>query len=278
MSVPRLQRHIFEDPDADFVEESYPLSPMQQGMLFHSLYAKQSGVNIEQVVLTLHESLNVLAFVLAWQRVVDRHAIMRSNFRWEGLDEPLQAVHSIAALEWQREDWRGYSESEQGERLESYLKRDRAREFNLSERTLNRMALFRTGDAHYKFVWTFHHAIIDGRSLIIILKEAFAYYNALGKSRTLDLPRSRPYRDYIEWLAGQDLSEAENFWRETLRGFTSPTRLAIDREPVTRRATQRARDNACRLCNIKLEETGRRVRDNSQHAGPGGVGVDVEQV
>lgn len=230
MSVPRLQRQICEGPDADFVEESYPLSPMQQGMLFHSLYASRSGVNIEQVVLTLHESLNVLAFMLAWQRVVDRHAIMRSSFRWEGLDEPLQTVHSAANLEWQREDWRGFSQIEQRERLETYLKYDRAREFNLSERTLNRMALFRTLDACYKFVWTFHHAIIDGRSLVIILKELFAYYDALGKSRTLDLPRPRPYRDYIEWLGDQDLSAQECFWRESLRGFTSPTVLAIDRE------------------------------------------------
>ncbi|HEX5736738.1 MAG TPA: amino acid adenylation domain-containing protein [Blastocatellia bacterium] len=230
MSVARLQRQICEGPDADFVEESYPLSPMQQGMLFHSLYAKQSGVNIEQVVLTLHEDLNVLAFMLAWQRVVDRHAIMRSSFRWEGLDEPLQAVYCTAILEWQREDWRGLSENEQGHRLETYLTDDRAREFTFNERTLNRMALLRTGYARYKFVWTFHHAIIDGRSLVIILKEAFAYYNALGKSRTLALPRSRPYRDYIEWLGDQDLSASEIYWREALRGFTSPTLLAIDRE------------------------------------------------
>lgn len=231
MSVPRLQRRICEGPDADFVEESYPLSPMQQGMLFHSLYARQSGVNIEQVVLTLHESLKVLAFMLAWQRVVDRHAIMRSSFGWEGLDEPLQTVHNAAILEWQREDWRGFTGSEQGERLKTYLAYDRAREFNLGERTLNRMALFRTGDACYKFVWTFHHAIIDGRSLVIILKEVFEFYDALGKGRTLDLPRPRPYLDYIEWLARQDLFAEENFWREALRGFTTPTSLRIDREP-----------------------------------------------
>ena len=122
MSVPRLQRQIDEGADGLFVEESYPLSPMQQGMLFHSLYASRSGVNIEQVVLTLNESLNVLAFILAWQRVVDSHEIMRSSFLWEGLDEPLQAVHSVAALGWQREEWRGFSEIEQGERLENYLR------------------------------------------------------------------------------------------------------------------------------------------------------------
>ena len=231
MSVPRLQRQTCEVMDAGVVEDSYPLSPMQQGMLFHSLYARQSGVNIEQVVLTLPENLNVLAFILAWQRVVDRHAIMRSGFRWEGLDEPLQAVHSVAALEWRREDWRGLAKSEQGARLQDYLRDDRAREFNLDERTLNRMALFRVRGALYKFVWTFHHAIIDGRSLVIILKEVFAYYDALKQSKTLDLPQPRPYRDYIEWLGCLDLSAAEDYWREALRGVTSPTALAIDRGP-----------------------------------------------
>jgi amino acid adenylation domain-containing protein len=231
MSLAGLQRHISEGPYADFVEESYPLSPMQQGMLFHSLYASDRGVNIEQVVLTLHESLDVSAFMQAWQRVVDRHAIMRSSFQWEGLDELLQAVHSQAALEWQREDWRGFPGSEQDERLEAYLRNDRARGFDLNERTLNRMALFRIREAQYEFVWTFHHAIIDGRSLVILLKEAFAYYAAIREGRTLDLPRPKPYRDYIEWLAHQDLSAAESFWREALRGFTSPTSLAIEREP-----------------------------------------------
>ena len=221
---------FLENPPAEMaslctVEDSYPLSPMQQGMMYHSIYDPRSGVDIEQMVYTLHENLNVRAFVSAWQRVIDRHPILRSSFRWEGLDEPVQEVNSRASLEWRQEDWRGLSEEEQHDRLADYLGSDRRRGFDLSEKTLNRMALFRAGDSDYEFIWTFHHAIIDGRSFVTVLKEAFAYYESFAMAGELELPLPRPYRDYIEWLGDQDLRRAEDFWREELKGFASPTQL-----------------------------------------------------
>jgi amino acid adenylation domain-containing protein len=222
----QTQRRISESLSAAPVEDSYPLSPMQQGMLFHSLYSQNPGVNIEQVIYSLHENLNVPAFMRAWQRVVDRHAILRSSFRWEGLDEPLQEVHSNVAIEWRREDWSDLPEAEQDERKECYLRDDRQRGFDLKEKSLIRMALFRTGKADFKFIWTFHHAIVDGRSLVIILNEVFACYESFCKGQTLNLTPRPPYRDYIDWLQRQDTARAEDFWREALAGFSSPTTLA----------------------------------------------------
>ncbi len=198
---------------------------MQQGMLFHSLYASDSGVEIEQMIYTLHEDLQVEAFMLAWQRVVDRHAILRTGFRWEGVDEPIQQVHRAVSLEWRREDWRSFSKEEQQGRLTAYLQEDRLQGFKLTEDTLHRLALFRIGETDYVFVWTFHHAIIDGRSLILVLQEVFAFYESLVKGEALQLPLPRPYSDYIHWLAEQDLSKAEAYWRDLLKGFTSPTPL-----------------------------------------------------
>src|SRR5262245_15597571 len=75
------------------IENSYQLSPMQQGMLFHSLYTQQSGGYIEQIICALHESLDVSAFKRAWQRVAERHPVLRTSLRWEGLNAPLQEVH-----------------------------------------------------------------------------------------------------------------------------------------------------------------------------------------
>jgi amino acid adenylation domain-containing protein len=229
-ALAQAQKSIPEALNADSIEDSYPLSPMQQGMLFHNLYASNRGVNVEQVIYSMHEDLNVTAFMQAWQQVVDRHAILRSSFRWEGLDEPLQEVHSQAVIKWRTEDWSDLSEAEQKRGIESYLSEDRQRGFQLKERTLNRMALFRTGSADFQFIWTFHHAIIDGRSLIIVLSEVFAYYDAFCKGQTLTLPIPPPYRSYIDWLRQRDSSKAEAFWRETLKGFSSPTPLAIGRD------------------------------------------------
>src|SRR5436305_11204096 len=99
----------------------------------------------------------------------------------------------------------------------------------MTEPTLNRMALFRESDSGYQFVWTFHHAILDGRSIVAVLKEVLAYYEAFCDGGDLALPLPRRYRDYIDWLDRLDLSRAETYWRETLRGFTSPTPLVMKR-------------------------------------------------
>jgi amino acid adenylation domain-containing protein len=198
---------------------------MQQGMVFHSLYAGLAGAEVEQIVYTLHEELQVAEFMRAWQRLVERHTILRTAFCWEGLAEPLQRVYRSASPEWRIEDWRGISREEQRRQLETFLLADRVRGFQLTEPSLNRLALFQTGESDYEFVWTVHHAIIDGRSVVTVLKEAFDFYEAFKSGQELSLPAVRPYGDHIRWLREQDWSEAERFWRDLLHGFTSPTPL-----------------------------------------------------
>ncbi len=222
------------------VEDSYPLSPIQQGMVFHSIYDRHSGVEIEQMIYTLHEKINVHEFMLAWQRVIDRHPILRTGFRWEGLQEPVQEVNRSASPVWGEQDWRSLAKDEQQARLTAYLADDRKRGFDLSDKTLNRFALFRVGECDYQFIWTFHHAIIDGRSFVIVLKEVFAYYEAFSNRRILKLDQPRAYRDYIEWQRGRDASRAENFWRDELKGFRSPTPLVVTRNDQTSVADEAA--------------------------------------
>src|SRR5215813_15314630 len=108
-------------------EDSYPLSPMQQGMLFHSLYAPQSGVYVQQLLCGLHEDLDVSAFERAWQRMLERHPILRTSFRWEDVPEPLQEVQRDVSLPWEHQDWRDASAEQRENWLESYLEADRRR-------------------------------------------------------------------------------------------------------------------------------------------------------
>jgi amino acid adenylation domain-containing protein len=211
------------------IEESYLLSPMQQGMLFHSLYAPQSGVDIEQMVMGLRETLDISAFTRAWQRVVEWHPALRTSFRWDGLSEPVQEVHRQVRLSLTQQDWCGLSAHEQGSRLEAYLCPDRQRGFDLSQAPLMRLALFRLGEADYRCLWTFHHILLDGRSLPIVLREVFAFYDAFRRGQDLQLEQPRPYRDHIAWLQQQDTPSAEGFWRPALEGFTAPTPLVVDR-------------------------------------------------
>lgn len=208
------------------VEDIYALTPMQQGMLFHALYANQSGMYLEQKSCTLVGSLNATAFVRAWQEVIDRHTALRSAFLWKGLDKPLQVVRKQASLVHEFSDWRASSETQQQEQLEAYLRRDRDEGVDLSRAPLMRIALFQTDDHEHLFVWTHHHLILDGWSLPIIFKEVFSFYEAANQSRQIALPSPRRYRDYIAWLERQDISAAEQFWREELTGLGTATQIA----------------------------------------------------
>ena len=207
--------------------DAYPLSPMQQGMLFHSLSAHGSGVDVEQIVCTLREAVDVAVFERAWQRVVDRHGILRTTFHWEGLAEPEQRVQPRAALEFKSADWRGMAAEPQSNAFETELEKDRERGFALAEAPPHRVALFRLGDTEYRLVWTFHHLLLDGQALVIVINEVFAYYEALIRGADLEFSPPRGYREHIERLRRQNLSAAREFWRETLKGFVSPTTLGV---------------------------------------------------
>jgi amino acid adenylation domain-containing protein len=207
----------------------YQLSHMQQGMLFHTLESKEPGGDIEQMICTLHETLKISAFRQAWQRVVERHSILRTSFCWEELAVPLQTVDLHVQLPWEQQDWRHLSASEQEDKLNAYLQADRQRGFELTKAPLMRLALFQLAETHYKVIWTFHHILLDGRSFLILLKEVFAFYEAFCQGEDLQLEQPRPYRDYIEWLQQQDLANAEAFWRQTLRDFTASTPLVVER-------------------------------------------------
>jgi amino acid adenylation domain-containing protein/non-ribosomal peptide synthase protein (TIGR01720 family) len=207
------------------IEDIYPLSLMQQGMLFDSLFAPDSGVYCMQMNCELQGELNFSAFERAWQRILDRHDVLRTSFLFEGLNEPLQVLHQRLELPCERLDWRGLSTVEQQERLAAFLAADRARGFELADAPLMRLTLIRLKDDTYRFVWSHHHILLDGWSMPLIFKEVMAFYDAFGKGQDLQLDAPLPYKDLIGWLQSRDLAEAESFWRETLKGFRAPNTL-----------------------------------------------------
>src|SRR5262245_35180320 len=121
------------------IEAIYPLSPVQQGMLFHSLYAPETGVYVEQLSCTLRGDLDIDAFERAWQRVLDRHAVLRTAFVWEDVDEPVQVVHQQVPLPVTRVDWRDLARPEQQTRLADFREADQRLGFDLSLAPLIRL-------------------------------------------------------------------------------------------------------------------------------------------
>ncbi|MEO1509325.1 MAG: amino acid adenylation domain-containing protein [Cyanobacteria bacterium J06633_23] len=207
------------------LEDCYPLAPIQQGFLFHALYAPNDGMYITQICCRLQGELDIAALQQTWQSISNRHPILRTAFVWEDLPQPLQVVQKQVIVPWQVHDWRSQSSEDQKTNLTKLLERDRTTGFQPHIAPLMRPTLVQIADDCYDVIWSCHHMLIDGWSMPMLIQEIFTLYESLVQGQQPVLPERRPYRDYIDWLSEQDLSTAEDFWTSLLEGFHTPTPL-----------------------------------------------------
>ncbi|GER90194.1 hypothetical protein KDW_43560 [Dictyobacter vulcani] len=211
------------------IQDIFPLSSMQQGMLFHSLYTPGQGMYVEQMSFVLRGNLNRNALEQAFQQILDRHAALRTSFMWDDVEKPLQVVYNHVPLNMMQYDWRAYAPAQQQEQLEAYLQADRVLGFDLSEAPLMRLACLHLEDNTYQIVWSYHHILMDGWSMPIVLGDLFLFYEAACRNEAVSLKPLRPYREYISWVKQQDMEKAEAFWRQMLRGFEAPVSVGVER-------------------------------------------------
>ncbi|MEL6496506.1 MAG: amino acid adenylation domain-containing protein [Cyanobacteria bacterium J06623_7] len=208
------------------IQDIYPLSPMQQGMLFHSLLEPDSGAYIIQTCYELYGQINVTAFAKSWQQLLARHAILRTAFVWDNLEQPLQVVGAAAKVSLIEHNWQQVPTSEQPHRLASFCHELRTTGFNLNRAPLMRLDLIEMR-SHYQFVWTYHHLLLDGWSVPLLIKELLGYYQSFSQGLNTALAPAVPYKNYIAWLKQQNKEVALDFWRQELKGISAPTNLAI---------------------------------------------------
>jgi amino acid adenylation domain-containing protein/non-ribosomal peptide synthase protein (TIGR01720 family) len=193
----------------------YPLSPMQQGILFESLN-NEGGLYVEQLHCEFVGELDVGAFVAAWESTVQRHSILRSAFVWEGIPRPAQAVRAHVGLSFLHKDWSELASDNVPQQLESFLQQDRNRGFDLRRAPLMRLSLLQVKKQLYQFIWTYHHSILDGWSEALVLSEVMAAYKSIAAGqKPVALPERTPFRDYVAWIEQQDRRSAEEFWKRT---------------------------------------------------------------
>lgn len=249
-------------------EDVYPLTPLQQGLLFHSLYEPQSGVYIEQLSCLLRGHLDHAAFIDAWRMVIGRSTPLRTAFMWQELDNPMQVVLPGEAPPIIELDWRDLPESEQRQRLQEFLQEDRLTDFDLTRPPLMRLALIRIADDARYLIWTHHHIVLDGWCLPIILCDLFACYACSTGGPDPGKPQSQPYRDYVEWILSQDQTVAEQYWRKTLAGMTAPTPLPTDLaqndvQPATGFGMHRLAISAARTSALQAYASKERITVNT---------------
>ncbi|CUW25653.1 non-ribosomal peptide synthetase [Streptomyces reticuli] len=215
--------------DGRDVEDLLPLTPLQEGMLFHRLVGGPDDVYVDQAALLLEGVTDPDALAAAWQRVTDRTPALRTSVVWQDVPVPLQVVHRHVTVPVRQLDWREPDAEERAGRLERLRADDLARGLDLGEAPLMRLTLIRLPEDRLHLLWTSHHLILDGWSLAQVLTDVCAEYAALTTGTAPRPPARRPFGDYVRWLAGQDTEAARAHWRTVLAGFATPTPLPADR-------------------------------------------------
>jgi NRPS condensation-like uncharacterized protein len=203
----------------------YPLTPMQSGMMFHTLLDPESGVYFEQFLYDLKGPIDVPLYRRAWEQTVARNGILRASVHWENLDEPVQAIDDDAKAEWETIDLRGQPVDTHPATIENVIYVDRKRGFALDKAPLIRMKLIRTSDTNAQLLLSYHHLILDAWSLFILLKESMTFYSHGLRNDEPDLPPVRDFRRYVEVQRSRDLSDTRTFWSDTLSGVHARTNL-----------------------------------------------------
>ncbi|MFE9650118.1 amino acid adenylation domain-containing protein [Streptomyces sp. NPDC006365] len=218
----------------------WPMSALQQGMLYHALAEPQSDAYTEQLVCTLSGELDPRAFLDSWRGAITRHSALRAHCAWQDVDRPLLVVPRDIDLPVVYEDWTVAGSGEPArERLEKFLARDRSAGFELDGGPLVRIALVRMADDRWAFVWTNHHILLDGWSLPVVAGDAFALYTALRSGTDIELAPAPDYGAFVRWSENRDGAEDETFWRKQLTGFTTPALLAPPRAAAAAHGTDR---------------------------------------
>ncbi|MER7491262.1 non-ribosomal peptide synthase/polyketide synthase [Streptomyces pharetrae] len=242
----RLDRLVGDGRD---VEDVLPLTPLQEGMLFHRLVGGPDDVYVDQAGLLLDGVADPHAFAVAWQRVTDRTPALRTCVVWEDVPVPLQVVRRDVRVPVTHLDWRDLDEAERAERLARLRADDLARGIDLAAAPLMRLTLVRLPEARLHLLWTSHHLLLDGWSLAQVLTEVCEEYAALTAGAEPRPPLRRPFGDYVRWLAEQDPDAARAHWQGVLAGFAEPTPLPADR-PLREAHETRSAD----VCTAGLDE------------------------
>jgi amino acid adenylation domain-containing protein len=221
------------------VEDAYDLTPMQHGILFHSRLeaAAADGEKGEIYVVQLHCALlgplDLGAFRDAWQRVVERHAVLRTSFHWSDQERPQQVVHRGVQAPLTLIDWQNVAAPERACRFADLLAGERRRGFELTRAPLLRVILVRLAARERRLVFAFHHLLLDGWSMPLLFDELLRLYEGCRRGAPPALPPPRPFRDFVDWLRRQDGARAEAFWRRELAGFRTPTPVPVEAWPGT---------------------------------------------
>ncbi|MGQ3478679.1 amino acid adenylation domain-containing protein [Paenibacillus sp. TY11] len=207
------------------------LSPLQEGLLFHYLDHSASDQYFVQVSWKYHGRLDVNRYREAWNSVIAENDCLRTCYIWEALDKPIQVIVRKAEWDWTFLDFGAEQPERQQECIERWMTLDRNRRFDLSLPAY-RITLIQTAPTEWTMIWSYHHILLDGWSLPLLLNRVHELYACSLQNRIPQRSLSRSFETYIRWLNDKDRTEAESFWKDYLADVTEPTLLPIEKGSI----------------------------------------------
>ncbi len=228
MSINELRELETRLPEGLEIEALHRLTPMQGGMLFHALKEKGSHAYFEQFTLTLKGEPDRELLEASFNELIKRYGIFRTLFVYEGLDEPLGVELKERRGKMDYYDLSDLEGDERQQRLEAFKLGERENGFDLGRDMLIKTALFKFSEGSYRWIWAFHHILMDGWCMGILFKDVMTAYYQLRQGDALQLGRVYPYGDYLDWLEKQDKEEGLAFWRGYLEGYETYTPIGVE--------------------------------------------------
>lgn len=215
------------------IQNIFPLTALQQGMLFHSLLEQTAGAYFQQVIWQIRGTIDVVAFEAAWNALVARHEALRTVFGHLGSDKPLQVVLRQQPIKVEVHDFSAIAPAQHQQAVDRCIAADREKPFDLARGPLLRVYLLQFDTQSWTAIWSHHHIVLDGWSVAIVLADWLKFYAAFCRQEAprLDAPVS-PSR-YMRWLGGLDQASSERYWRTYIDGFDTATPVPETTGPRT---------------------------------------------
>ncbi|PPA82420.1 non-ribosomal peptide synthetase [Brevibacillus laterosporus] len=205
------------------VQNLYRLSPMQKGILFHSLKDKENHAYFDQLIFTLEGKVELEYLEEAFNQLIKKHDILRTVFRYKKVKEPVQMVLKERNSTIYFEDISHLEADEKDNYINQFKRRDREKGFDLSRDLLIRLSLFKLDKEQYQLIMSNHHIIMDGWCLGIILNDFLRMYKGIVNHTPVPFEHVTPYSKHIQWLEKQDHQEAKDFYQQLLEGYDKVT-------------------------------------------------------
>ncbi|WP_298427966.1 condensation domain-containing protein, partial [uncultured Kordia sp.] len=225
ISNKRLTDFITSEKHQHKVVDIYPLSPLQEGLLFHSLYDNDTSGYAIQFQCDIINEFSKESFYKTWKYLIEKHTILRTAIYAEGLAIPVQCIYEDVQLPIQEIDFSEHSEETLKQKLNKFLEQDRNTGFELKKAPLFRISLLNIGNGKTRMIFTNHHILWDGWSLSSLMQRFMLCYTALETNGNFPHIQFDDYGQHIRHIANKNSAKGISFWKKYLAKISLPTYL-----------------------------------------------------